>query len=156
MARDVESLLKMRSRELDALFSRSPPGDLPDGPARGTAIMAPGTRLSPVIAGLVRGLAWKGKAFDRAGGALRNRVLPFGIHTVPAKVYLGESRLDGGPCIVLDYSQTSFVARQVRDELRWIGPRLYLGRAYWRGLHVFDFALEMERAPKAGRVPPDS
>ena len=71
-----------------------------------------------------------------------NRVLPFGLRAVAAEVRRGPSRLDGRECIVLDYSRSSLAARGVRDELRLVRTGLYLGRAYWRGVRLADFALE--------------
>src|SRR5437762_13709432 len=59
---------------------------------------------------------------------LNNRVLPFGFETTPAKVYKAASQFDSSECIVLDYSETSFVARWVRDEIREIAPGVYLGK----------------------------
>ena len=46
MAYDVAQLLAMTQAQLDELFKASPPGDIPDGQAKGTAIIAPGTRYS--------------------------------------------------------------------------------------------------------------
>ena len=83
MACDVGKLMQMSRKELDELFSGAPPGDIPDGEAEGTAIIAPGTRLSPAIAKLIQSLAWQGKVFDRAKGTLHNRVLPFGLNATP-------------------------------------------------------------------------
>ena len=40
MAYDVPQLLKMKASDLDSLFSSSPAGDIPNGPAKGTAIIA--------------------------------------------------------------------------------------------------------------------
>ncbi len=91
---------------------------------------------------LVGSFAWRGKVFDAKAGRVTNQVLPFGVRAVAAEVGKGSSRLDGRECIVLDYSRTSLVARHVRDELRLLRPGLYLGRAYWHGLRVADFALE--------------
>jgi hypothetical protein len=61
---------------------------------------------------------------------------------VIAKVYQGDSWIDSKPCIVLDYSETSMVAHWIRDEIRLIGPKLYLGNVYWSKTHIFDFALQ--------------
>jgi hypothetical protein len=131
----------MPQAELDALFARGDPGPIPDGACRGTAIVAPGTALA-VGAAAVIGLFWRGKVFDADGGRLVNRILPFGLRAVVARVHREASRLDGRACIVLDYSRTSLVARRVRDEIRLVRPGLYLGRAYWGGVRLFDFALK--------------
>ena len=43
MAYDVPQLLTMSQAQLDELFTKSAPGDIPDGEGQGTAIIAPGT-----------------------------------------------------------------------------------------------------------------
>ena len=50
--------------------------------------------------------------------------------------------LDGKECIVLDYSETSLIAQWIRDEIRQIGPRFYLGKVYWDKKRLIDFALK--------------
>ncbi len=142
MTIDVPGLLAMTQPELDALFSASPAGPIPDGEAKGTAIIAPGTVFSPEIAKAVNIFAWQGKEFDAAHGFLRNHILPFGIKAIVAKVYKGTSWFDGKPCIVLDYSETSILASRIRDEIRLIAPNFYLGNVFWDKTKLFDFALE--------------
>ena len=141
MTYDVPQLLKLTQAELDALFTSSPAGDIPKGEATGTAIVAPGTTFSPTIAEFISTFAWQGKVFDAEKGVLRNKILPFGLNAIIAKVYKGESWLDGKECIVLDYSETSLVAHWIRDEIRLIGPGLYLGKVYWgiRAVQFYDF-----------------
>ncbi len=142
MAYDVDKLLTMSQTELDALFTNSPVGNIPDGEADGTAIVAPGTNFSPTIAKFVSTFAWQGKVFDAKKGALKNRILPFGLNAIIAKVYKGPSWLDGKECIVLDYSDTSIIAQWIRDEIREIQPKLYLGKVYWEKKRLIDFALK--------------
>jgi hypothetical protein len=77
---------------------------------------------------------------------LVNRITPFRIEAIAAQVYLGPSLLDERPCIVLDYSKTSTIARFVRDEIRSIAPQRYLGFAYITGLRTIAFALDFTRA----------
>ncbi|MBV8685029.1 MAG: hypothetical protein JO111_19315 [Caulobacteraceae bacterium] len=135
-------LLKMSQSDLDALFEASPPGQIPNGEADGTAIIAPGTPYSPEIASFINHFAWQGKVFDAAAGLLRNRILPFGLNAIVAKVYIAASWLDGKDCIVLDYSETSLVAHWIRDEIRLISPGLYLGKVYWDHARLIDFCLQ--------------
>jgi len=142
MAYDVPQLLKMSQLELDALFTASAAGEIPDGEAQGTAIIAPGTAFSAEIATLVNHFAWQGKNFNAKRGQLTNRILPFGLNAIIAKVYKAASWLDGKECIVLDYSETSLVAHWIRDEIRQIGPGLYLGKVYWDKKRLIDFALK--------------
>jgi hypothetical protein len=137
----VPQLLTMSQAELDALFTASPAGEIPTGEAEGTAIIAAGSKFTAEIARAINMFAWQGKIFDPVSGTLRNKILAFGINAVIAKVYKGDSWLDGKECIVLDYSETSLVAQWIRDEIRLIEPGLYLGKVYWSKAHIFDFAL---------------
>ena len=141
MPYDVQRLLKMSQAQLDELFTSSEPGDIPDGEATGTAIVAPGTTYSPDIAKFINLFAWQGKVFDAKNGVLRNKILPLGLNAIIAKVYKADSWLDGKECIVLDYSDTSLVAHWIRDEIREISPGVYLGKVYWGKQRLIDFAL---------------
>ena len=142
MAYDVNKLLTMSQEQLDALFTASPAGGIPDGEAEGTAIVAPGTTFSDDIARFISNFAWQGKVFDAKKGVLRNKILPFGLNAIIARVYKGESWLDGKECIVLDYSDTSLLAHWIRDEIREISPGVYLGKVYWGRQRLIDFALQ--------------
>jgi hypothetical protein len=138
----ANDLLKMSQKELDDLFKGSQPGPIPDGEAKGTAIIAPGTTFSKEIAEIINHFGWQGKNFDGPHGVLSNRILPFGLNAIIAEVYQGKSWLDGNDCIVLDYSKTSLLAHWIRDEIRQIGPHVYLGKVYWDKSRLIDFCLE--------------
>jgi hypothetical protein len=142
MAYDANQLLAMSQAQLDDLFRSSPAGDIPNGAANGTAIIAPGTRYCAPIAEIINHFGWQGKVFDAANGSLKNRILAFGLEAIIAKVYKGPSWLDAKECIVLDYSQTSIVAQRVRDEIRLISPGFYLGKVYWNKDRLIDFSLQ--------------
>ncbi len=142
MAYQVAQLLDMTQQELDDLFRASPAGDIPDGSAQGTAIIAPGTRYSEKIAGIINMFGWQGKVFDSKKGVLKNKILLFGFEAILARVYKEASWLDGKECIVLDYSETSILAHYIRDEIRLISPGLYLGKVYWGKERLIDFALQ--------------
>jgi hypothetical protein len=142
MAYDAKQLLAMSQAQLDDLFRGSPAGDIPNGPATGTAIIAPGTQYSAIIAQIINHFGWQGKVFDAARGTLKNRILAFGVEAIIAKVYKGPSWLDGKECIVLDYSETSIVAQRIRDEIRLISPGFYLGKVYWDKDRLIDFCLQ--------------
>jgi hypothetical protein len=135
-------LMQMSQAELDGLFEASPAGPIPDGQAKGTAIIAPGTVYSPEIAEVVQLFVWEGKTFDGKHGVLTNRLLHFGLNAIVAEVYKDASWLDGKECIVLDYSKTSLVAHWIRDEIRLIAPNFYLGKVYWGRKRLIDFCLE--------------
>ena len=142
MAYDVPQLLAMSQAQLDDLFRASPAGDIPNGTAAGTAIIAPGTKYSQPIAEIINHFGWQGKVFDAKTGTLKNRILAFGFEAIIAKVYKGPSWLDSKECIVLDYSQTSLVAHWIRDEIRLIDPNFYLGKVYWGKERLIDFCLK--------------
>ena len=87
---------------------------------------------------------WQGKVFEPGQTSAVNRF--FGMRLVRAQVYQGPSWLDGQPSLILDYSQTSRVYADNRDEIRQVAPGLFLGLMYDRttsppGL-VMYFALE--------------
>ena len=148
-ARELPSL---SGNELEALFANAPAGEIPTGKGRGQALMATGTFASRPLLAMVRLLAWHGKEFDGATHSLRNLISPFGVRAITADVYVDASRVDGRPCIVLDYSKTSRLAKWVRDEIREIEPGLYLGVVYVRSRRApIRFSLEFASSVGAQR-----
>ena len=145
MTYGAKQLLAMSQAQLDDLFRANPAGDIPNGPADGTAIIAPGTRYSTIIAQVINHFGWQGKVFDAASGYLKNRITAFGVEAIIARVYKDASWLDGKECIVLDYSQTSFVAERIRDEIRLVSPGFYLGKVYWGKDRLIDFCLQFQQ-----------
>ena len=143
---NAHDLMKMSQEELDDLFKSKPPGPIPSGEAEGTAIIAPGTVFSPAIAEMINIFAWKGKVFDPEHGLLRNRITLLGFQAIIAKVYQGKSWLDQKDCIVLDYSQTSTIAKHVRDEIREVEPGFYLGKVYWDEKRLINFCLQFPKS----------
>ena len=142
MAYDATQLMAMSQSELDDLFRASPAGPIPNGPAKGTAIIAPGTTFSHAIAEVINHFGWQGKGFHAEKGVLKNRILVFGFEAILARVYKGPSWLDNKECIVLDYSETSLLAHYVRDEIRLVGTGFYLGKVYWEKDRLIDFCLQ--------------
>jgi hypothetical protein len=122
-------LVRMSRCDLEGLYRGAAPGPVPYGAHKGRAIFSPGTRRT-VPAACLTGLLWQGKEI-RPDDVMLNRML--GLRVVPARVSYGESWLDGGPAIVLDYSDTSRLFPDVRDEMREVAPGLYLGLTYRRG-----------------------
>jgi hypothetical protein len=138
---DAAQLQTMTPDELDELFRGSPAGEIPDGEADGTVLLASGTDLTGPVAGLIHLVGWKGKVFDRGKGELLNKISPLGIEAVRAKVYKQASWFDEKETIVLDYSKTSFIAKKIRDEIREVSPGVYLGLVYWGRDRILYFAL---------------
>ena len=142
----LDDLTSMTQAQLDDLFRHSPLGDIPDGDALGTAIVAPGTEIERPILWIARWLAWQGKVFDRTRGELVNKVSPIGLHLFKAAVYIAPSWFDEQPAIILDYSKKSLFAHKVRDEIREITPGTYLGIVYWERTKTINFLLQFPRA----------
>jgi hypothetical protein len=125
----VDRLLRMSGPELDALYRQGAAIGMPPGWVRGTALLAPGARRNGAMA-LGTRLVWQGKVFDPAGATAVNRF--FGLPMIRAQVAQDQSWLDGAPTLVLDYSQTSRIYAQNRDEIRQVAPGLFLGLMYAR------------------------
>lgn len=154
-ALDAARLLTMSPAQLDHLFESSAPGTIPQGQAKGTVIVVPGTEVAKSAATVLGAVFWHGKFFRPSSHDLKNEVSPFGIRAIRAEVYAGESWLDERPCIVLDYSKSSFVAGWIRDEIREVAPGLYLGLVWGIGRlfggrkRVLKFALTFPAAAAA-------
>ena len=143
LAPDQERLLSMSRQQLDDLYRSSPAGPVPNGRARGVAIVAPGTPYSKTIAKAIEAFGMAGQDVRCfAQGVLLNRISPFHINAIAAKVYPAASLLDDKECIVLDYSRTSTLAHWIRDEIRNVAPGLYLGFAYWNSVRLIGFSLD--------------
>lgn len=126
-------LLEMNNKTLDWVFRKSEAGEIPDGNMRGTLLAFPGTRIAKPLAALVYLVGWQGKVVDHRRGFLLNKITPLQLRLVKAAVSHDESWVDGRECVLLDYSQTSLVAKFVRDEIRLVSPSLYLGVVWlWR------------------------
>lgn len=125
----VGELVRMSEQELDRIYRQGGAATVPSGKIRGTALVRPGSRWNRPLAKAARPL-WQGKVFDGDGGGAINRF--FGMRVIRGEVYQGESWFDGGPALILDYQRTSRLYAPYRDEIRQIGPGLYLGRMYER------------------------
>lgn len=141
----IEHWLTLDRAELDEIYKQADAGTVPDGDTQGTAIVA-GAGLAGLYAKFARLIAWQGKVFDlfppdRSQGILINKVTPFSLTFIVAKVYKDASWMDERETIVIDYSKTSFFARKIRDEIREVEPGVYLGKVWWGKTRILDFAL---------------
>jgi hypothetical protein len=141
----VKTWLDKSREQLDEIYRNAAPGEIPTGDTQGTAILA-GSTFAKFVAACARILAWQGKVFDlfsadRQSGVLVNKISPFSLRLIVAKVYLDKSWLDEKETIVIDYSKTSLLARKIRDEIREVEPGVYLGKVWWGKKRVLDFAL---------------
>ena len=118
----ISQWLTMSRAELDEVYKNAKAGAIPRGDTQGTAIVA-GSRIAKGLAKLARLVAWKGKVFDMFAeegekGVLVNKISPFGVKLIVAKVYRDASWMDNKETIVIDYAKTSLMARKIRDEIR--------------------------------------
>lgn len=141
----VAEWLKKDRDELDDIYRTATAGNIPNGETRGTAIVT-GSFFARCYARFARLFAWQGKQFDlfppnQENGILLNKISPFSLSFIVAKVYKDASWMDGKETIVIDYSKTSFFARKIRDEIREVEPGVYLGKVWWGQTRILDFAL---------------
>ena len=136
------TLVRKTRSELARLFGSGRVGEIPDGHGRGTVLIGAGGVASRLAAAACYAIAWRGKVVNARQGLLKNIITPLNIAAIAAAVYKQESWVDGAPCIVLDYSKTSLVARRIRDEIREIAPGVFLGVVFWGHRHILDFALD--------------
>lgn len=139
-------LLALSPDELDQAYALAQPGEIPAGSSKGTAIFFPGFPMLNTLMAKVAHCFWGGKVFDAGDASLKNKVLG-ALRLFKARVYKGESYFDGRESIIIDYADTSLVCQRVRDEIRQVGPGLYLGKAFIRqdtgkGFVAVHFALD--------------
>lgn len=125
----ASSLISMNEAQLQAVYMQGTVAGLPVGRLKGTVLPAPGKRRNAAMSAGGR-LVWQGKVVDPSGTIAVNRF--FGLSAVKGRLYQGTSWLDGQPSLILDYAGTSRVYAQNRDEIRLIGPGLYLGLMHER------------------------
>jgi hypothetical protein len=141
----IKKWLSLSRDELDQIYKNAEPGTIPSGDTRGTAIVT-GSLLAKSYAAFARLFSWQGKVFDLFAadcdkGLLINKITPFSLSFIVAKVYRDKSWMDGKDTIVIDYSTTSFFAKKIRDEIREIEPGIYLGKVWFGKKRILDFAL---------------
>ncbi len=122
-------LTRMSWADLEAIYRVATPGRPPCGFAPGRVVYCPDSLLGGFKSRASQ-LVWRGKHFCPEQEALVNQWL--GVRAIRASVTHGASWLDGNPAIILDYSATSRVWHNVRDEMREVAPGVYLGIMYVR------------------------
>jgi hypothetical protein len=115
--------------ELEQIYRQSQAGTIPEGYLRGKAIYCPCSKLAGIRSSVTNSL-WHGKLFDACTSTLVNQWS--GFKAIKAQVSDGPSWLDGKPSIIMDYSGTSRIWKDVRDEAREVAPGVYLGLMYRR------------------------
>jgi hypothetical protein len=146
-AHDIaHALVRMSPAELAEVYAGGSVASIPNGHAKGVAVLFPGSGLSPLLA-KIGWLVWQGKNFDATTKRLVNRVI--GLRLIPAVLYQGESWFDSGEAVIIDYKDTSMSFSRIRDEIRLIAPDYWLGRSYYRkgerGSYVLSFGLDFRK-----------
>lgn len=126
----AEQLLRMTESQLVELYKCSRPARVPTCYTPGLIIFKPGSCITVPMARVMECTAWQGKYFP-CDGSMVNR--QFGVPTIKATIYAGQSWLDGGPSTVFDYADTSLICKRYRDEVREVCPGVYLGIMHRRG-----------------------
>ena len=127
--RSVDQLLTLDEASIVRLYQQGQVTGLPPGKVRGTPLLALGTRRAPLVSRGAR-VFWQGKVVDPDGTGAINRFA--GVRVIRGELFSGPSLLDGRPALILDYQRTSHVYEKYRDEIRQIGPGLYVGLMYDR------------------------
>ena len=152
----LNDLCAMSQTELDDAFrKRSRWATFPTATPAGRSSSPRAPRSRDRCRGSPAGSPGRAKSSIGSRGYLLNKVGPFGLHLVKAKVYVAPSWFDGQPAIILDYSKTSLIAHRVRDEIREVSPGLYLGIVFYGTDKTINFVLQFANAnpPSACQLP---
>jgi hypothetical protein len=124
----LKQLQRLGERELECLYAQTEAAPPLVGYVRGRVLILAGGRFPHTRAKLF-GLVWKGKHFDEEGCFINQWA---GFRALQSNATYGESWYDGRPCLVLEYPAGTPLFADLRDEVRQVGPGLYLIRAYQR------------------------
>lgn len=125
----TKDLMSLDPGQLQSLYRSASCATIPPGKLRGRVFPYPGTKIGRPASKMAR-LIWQGKVVRPDGSMAVNRF--FGVRAIQGRLYQGESWLDGGPALILDYQETSRVYARYRDEIREVAPGVYLGLMYER------------------------
>lgn len=122
----VDQLFELNECQLKQLYAQGTCPDALCGYFDGYSLGRAGKPLAKPIAKCVH-VVWNGKLFS--DGCIINRWFKK-LHFAPAAVCHGLSLHDGCPSLIMDYRGLSRIWSTQRDELRQVGPNVYLGMAY--------------------------
>jgi short-subunit dehydrogenase len=138
----LSELTSMSRERLHELFAASEVGEPIEGDVEGLGLSL--GRLSAsipftVVREAVRAAAWQGKKFDSEHSVARNIMSPFRLPLMSADTRVSSDTRDGRPSLIIDFSRTTGLP--VWDEVRQVGPTLYLGINMVAGRPAAYFAL---------------
>jgi hypothetical protein len=125
----MQDLRHMTPCQLEALFRQAEVGTPLVGNGRGRLLVSTDPR-HPRIKVLCSNLIWKGKVAE-PDGHFTNRWLG-GIRAIESQYAIGPSWIDGRPAVIMEYAPGTALLANTHDELRQVGPGLYLGPLYDR------------------------
>jgi hypothetical protein len=118
-----QQLLRMSECELIEVYKCGVVSPVPCGYTPGLVIYKPGSKITVPMSKLFKLTAWQGK-YIKCDKMINRQ---FGVPSITADIVSGESWIDGGPTLVFDYFDSSFICKQYRDEVREVSPGIYLG-----------------------------
>lgn len=121
----LEELKGLGMEELDQLFCHADGTRFPVGFARGCILVT--AAKHPKLRTCVAGATWEGKCFE-ADGYFVNQWR--GFRAIHSHAACGTSWCDGGPCVVLEYPPRTPLFANIHEEVREVGPGVFLVRAY--------------------------
>jgi hypothetical protein len=124
----LRQLQRMSEQDLERLYAQADAAPPLVGYVRGQVLVLEGYRF-PRAGAKLAGAVWKGKHFDEEGHFINQWV---GFRALQSRAGYGPSWYDGRPCLVLEYSEGTPLFANMRDEVRQVGPCLFLARAYQR------------------------
>ena len=126
----LDQLLGMTPAKIEDVYRQGNAVAIPPGRVRGTALAGAWNAAHARIVSRGSRLLWQGKVIEADEATAVNRF--FGMRMIRGQLYEGPSWLDGRPSLILDYSQTSRIYADNRDEIRQVAPGLFLGLMYNR------------------------
>jgi hypothetical protein len=124
----ISDLKDLCLEQLQGLYATGTSGCTPAGCSRGEVLVMADTR-HPRMKVRMANTVWKGKCFAEDGSFINQWAGFRALHSCVAE---GPSWFDGQPCIVMEYPPGTPLFANLRDELRQIGPCLWLGMFYDR------------------------
>jgi hypothetical protein len=125
---EFHRLSKLSPAQLEDLFRYGTATCAPVGYAKGRPLLMLDYR-NPKLRASMTGTVWKGKLFQPDGTMINQWI---GFKAIKADVGVAPSSLDGQPCLRLDYSPDAPIFGNSFDEMREIGPCVFLGCFYER------------------------
>jgi hypothetical protein len=124
----LRQLQHLSEQDLERLYAQADAAPPLVGYVRGQVLVLEGYRF-PRAGAKLAGAVWKGKHFDEEGRFINQWV---GFRALQSRAGYGPSWYDGRPCLVLEYPEGTPLFANMRDEVRQVGPCLFLARAYQR------------------------